>query len=621
VAAVAADGATDHWSLGEASGNTAFADIGGNDLTVGSGVTRGEGGAVTGDPDTASTFDGTETGFGATARSEQAPGTFSVEAWFRTTSAAGGKIVGFGNANTGTSATYDRHVYMDTSGRVLFGVTETNQRRTIQSRTGFNDGDYHHVVATLGTGGMALYVDGVRVATRASTTVGPNYYGYWRVGGDSTWSGSQWFNGRIDEVAVYPGVLSQPQIAGHYALGIGGGVVNQPPSASFTATTTDLDVAVNASASTDSDGTIANYSWNWGDSTPVTSGAGATASHRYATGGNYTITLTVTDDDGATGTTTRPVTVTAPPVNEPPVAEFSSTANGLDVAFNGAASSEAGGSIAQWSWDFGDTSDVVTETDATVSHTFPAAGSYTVTLTVTDDDGEADSVAHEVTVSDAPGPAVLASDTFQRNATNGLGSAEVGGPWTVQQSSGARQSVTPGAAAMTLPAATTNTGSFLGNVSTTSVDVRTSFTVDVAPTGNGTYVYVTGRRVSNNNEYRARVRLLADGRVALALSRLTSATTPIESFPGGEVIVPGLTYTVGQNLNVRVQVSGTGTTQIGASVWPAGGTEPATPSMVRSDTTAVLQAAGSVGLLVHRPSGTTAATTVRFTSFSATAGP
>jgi hypothetical protein len=244
-----------------------------------------------------------------------------------------------------------------------------------------------------------------------------------------------------------------------------------------------------------------------------------------------------------------------------------------------------------------------------------------VRLVVTDEDGAQDDVTQEVVVTDTPGPAVLASDAFDRTVTGGLGTANVGGPWTVLQSSGARQSVTPNVAAMTLPAANTNTGSFLGGVSATSVDVRTSFTVDVAPTGNGTYVYVTGRRVSNNNEYRARVRLLADGRVALALSRLTSATTPIESFPGGEVIVPGLIYTVGQDLNVRVQVSGTGTTQIGASVWPAGGTEPATRSMVRSDTTAVLQAAGSVGLLVHRPSGTTAATTVRFTSFTVNAGP
>jgi hypothetical protein len=176
-------------------------------------------------------------------------------------------------------------------------------------------------------------------------------------------------------------------------------------------------------------------------------------------------------------------------------------------------------------------------------------------------------------------------------------------------------------AELRLPAVGNNTGSYLGGVSATSVDMRTSFSLDVAPTGNGTYVYVTGRRVSNNNEYRVRVRVLPDQRVALTLSRLTSGTTPIEAFPGGEIFVPGLTYTVGQTLDVRVRVSGTGPTQIAATVWPGGSAEPATPSRVRSDATAVLQAPGSIGLLVHRPSGTTAATSVRFTSFTATAGP
>jgi hypothetical protein len=68
-------------------------------------------------------------------------------------------------------------------------------------------------------------------------------------------------------------------------------------------------------------------------------------------------------------------------------------------------------------------------------------------------------------------------------------------------------------------------------------------------------------------------------------------------------------------LDVRVQVSGTGTTGIAATVWADGTPEPGTPQLVRTDTTAALQAAGSVGLAAYRPSTATAATAVRVTSF------
>jgi hypothetical protein len=112
------------------------------------------------------------------------------------------------------------------------------------------------------------------------------------------------------------------------------------------------------------------------------------------------------------------------------------------------------------------------------------------------------------------------------------------------------------------------------------------------------------------------VRLLADGRVGLALSRLVGTT---ESFPGGELVMTGLTHVPGTALNVHVQVFGTGTTQVRATVWAAGTTEPSTPTISRTDTTAVLQAAGGVGLAVHRPSGTTATTAVRFTGYTVTA--
>jgi hypothetical protein len=136
------------------------------------------------------------------------------------------------------------------------------------------------------------------------------------------------------------------------------------------------------------------------------------------------------------------------------------------------------------------------------------------------------------------------------------------------------------------------------------------------PNGSGTHVYVTGRRVSAGNEYRARVRVQADGRVALALSRLSGGT---ETWPGGELIVPGLTYTAGSTLNVRVQTSGSGTTQVTVKVW-TGDTEPAAAQLTRTDTTAGLQAAGGVGLGAYRPSAVTTANAVRFRTFTVRTG-
>ena len=59
-------------------------------------------------------------------------------------------------------------------------------------------------------------------------------------------------------------------------------------------------------------------------------------------------------------------------------------------------STDSDGTIASWSWDFGDTG---TSTDQSPSHTYSTDGTYTVTLTVTDNDGYTDSISHDVTIS------------------------------------------------------------------------------------------------------------------------------------------------------------------------------------------------------------------------------
>jgi PKD repeat protein len=247
-----------------------------------------------------------------------------------------------GSSQTGNSTNYDRHVYMLDNGTLRFG-TYTGQMNVIDTTESFNDGAWHHLVASQGLDGMELWVDGSLRGTNPQTQA-QVYDGYWRIGGDTAWGGnsSDWFAGSIDEVAVYPGVLTQQEVREHFQAG-GGELPNQLPKASFTHTESGLTVSVDGSGSSDPDGTIPSYAWNWGDSTP--GGSGATATHTYGTAGTYTIQLTVTDDRGGTATTSRQLTVTAPPPNQAPTAAFTRSASFLTLSVDGSGSSDPDGTI------------------------------------------------------------------------------------------------------------------------------------------------------------------------------------------------------------------------------------------------------------------------------------
>jgi hypothetical protein len=159
-------------------------------------------------------------------RKRNRPAAYSIETWFKTTTTSGGKIIGMGSNTLQNSTSYDKHIYMQNNGRLTFGVY-SGGTRTLSTTTSYNDGKWHHVVATQGSGGMRLYVDGSLKASTSLYTSSTDYVGYWRVGGDNlkSWPNrptSDFFAGQIDETAVYPSVLSASQISSHYTLGTTG---------------------------------------------------------------------------------------------------------------------------------------------------------------------------------------------------------------------------------------------------------------------------------------------------------------------------------------------------------------------------------------------------------------
>jgi PKD repeat protein len=112
-----------------------------------------------------------------------------------------------------------------------------------------------------------------------------------------------------------------------------------------------------------------------------------------------------------------------PPPNQPPVASFISPCANLTCSFDGTGSTDADGSITEYAWTFGDGGSAVV---AQPSHTFGAAGTFTVTLQVTDNGGATGSVTHQVTVSAAQlGTASIGGLTSSTALRNGGWSATV----------------------------------------------------------------------------------------------------------------------------------------------------------------------------------------------------
>lgn len=374
------------WRLSDPTGNV-VTDASPNQVlgTYNTGVSRGGASAVGVAADASVTFNGATNGTAATQQSYVNPTVFSQELWFKTTTTRGGKLIGFGSSQTGGSGSYDRHTYMIDNGRLRFGIW-TGSASIVESAKSYNDGKWHYLVTQLDAGGIKMFVDNELVGSAPQSTP-QNYTGYWRIGGDTTWGGnsSNYFAGGIDEVALYARVLSDSERLDHFLKG-GGKLPNVAPSVDFSFEVNKLKVKFE-SESTDSDGSVSSYLWDFGDGNTSME---ADPEHTYASVGERSVTLTVTDNEGATGSVTKQVT---PVSNTLPTASFETEITKKKVKFTSDAT-DADGTVESYLWDFGDGS--ATSTQKNPVHDFPDVGTYQVSLTVTDNDGGATTVAQPV---------------------------------------------------------------------------------------------------------------------------------------------------------------------------------------------------------------------------------
>jgi PKD repeat protein len=154
------------------------------------------------------------------------------------------------------------------------------------------------------------------------------------------------------------------------------------------------DVFYFVDESLDDDGYIVSWSWDFGDGDDSSR---KEPDHQFSDKGVRFVTLAVEDNDGNQDSVTKQVIV----VNLPPTAGFSASATsvrvGDEVRFTDRSSDPEGKNLV-YDWDFGDGS---SSGERSPAHEWGEAGTFTVELTISDDDGASDFTSVSVIVEEA----------------------------------------------------------------------------------------------------------------------------------------------------------------------------------------------------------------------------
>jgi hypothetical protein len=221
-AEVLSDSPRAYWRLGETGGLTAFDEAATNSPgTYQGGVTLGVAGALTGDANTAARFDGSNDlvtmGDPASGVLDFGTGDFTVEVWVRTSLNGERFIVG----KRASGPHWFLTVTDDSgqAGRVRASIYGTALRQGY-SLARVDDGAWHHVVVGFDRdAGIAFYVDGAPSGFTAGVSAGSiSNSASLQLGKTSSYA---YLNGDLDEVALYPGLLSAARIQAHHQAGLG----------------------------------------------------------------------------------------------------------------------------------------------------------------------------------------------------------------------------------------------------------------------------------------------------------------------------------------------------------------------------------------------------------------
>ena len=382
---------------------------------------------------------------------------------------------------------------------------------------------------------------------------------------------------------------------------------NQPPIAEAGGPysgTEGVAIPFDGTVSSDPEGGPLSYVWNFGDGS---TGTGATPSHSYGSQGTYTAVLSVADSAGLNSAPdTAIVTVSAVP-NQPPVAQaggpYSGSA-GSAIAFNGSASSDPDGNLPlSYSWNFGDGS---SGGGATPSHTYSAAGTYTVTLQVIDAEGLASGPAATMaTVQVASSSSVLVRDGFSRTLSSGWGAPEAGGLWRISSGDPSIFQVSGGQGLIIKPdngprnaVATEGYGLNVAGLASFSIDTPPDhpsryYTVQV-------YALRNDRESDGDNYYRYRVRAHGNGKMDV---RVEKNVRGVDTWLGNNRAIDAV-WVPRQKYWIRWECMGTSpATGIRMRVWADGTAEPTGWDVDVTVNEPALDHPGTTGFRVSGPNG------------------